>query len=281
MPTISQAITDYTTRLEQAGVDAPRLDARLLVQHALQCVHEDIIRDSDKPLSDEQALAIQSLMQRRLNREPLSHIVGYRNFWKHRFIVTSDVLDPRPDSETLIEAALEYAPYRSEIKRIIEFGVGSGCLILSLLSEYQEAEGIGIDISEAALKIARKNAEQLHLQSRTQFLCSNWAKTLQTDCDMIISNPPYIAENDLDQLLPEVKAYEPEWALSGGVDGLAAYRELMPHIRRCLKRGGIAILELGAQQAEPVLVIAKDEGLVLKALRCDLGGIERALVLTH
>lgn len=269
------------TKLNAAGVENPMLDARLLLQHALDCAHEDLVRDADRQLSVDEQVRYHQLVARRCAREPLSHITGKRAFWKDEFLVSSDVLDPRPDSETLIEVLLMRRSDRKAPLVILDFGTGSGCLLLSLLREYEQAHGTGIDKSKAALEMAQRNAKALKLDDRSNFIESNWGETLQSHYDMIVSNPPYIAEHDCLTLAPEVKDYEPMLALSGGADGLACYRVLMPHIARCLKRDGIAAVELGAGQNHAVTEIANAAGLKVSEVIADFGGINRVLVLNH
>jgi release factor glutamine methyltransferase len=266
-------------QLEQAGIETPELDARLLMQHALDMSREMLVASPDRSVSDAELERLQMIVSRRAAREPLAQIIGVKGFWRDDFIVTRDVLTPRPDSETLIEALLQQRPDRLQPYEILDFGAGSGCLLLSLLREYPNAKGTGIDQSEAALDIARQNAKRLGLQERTDFRRGNWGETLQTRYDMIISNPPYIAELDFSALAPEVREYEPKTALTGGTDGLAAYRDLLPHLARCLKPSGISAVELGAGQACAVSEIAAETGLTVVATIPDLGGIDRALII--
>lgn len=265
--------------LAAAEVESPALDARLLLQHAIGCTHEELVRDDDRALTSDEMTRYEALISRRAAREPLSHIIGRRAFWKDEFIVSADVLDPRPDSECLIEALLARRPDRMMPLKILDFGTGSGCLLLSLLREYPIATGLGIDISPAALNIASGNAEALGLANRAEFRLGSWGETLQTRYDMIVSNPPYIAEHECLTLAPEVKDFEPLLALSGGADGLACYQLLLPHMARCLKPGGIAAVELGAGQDQAVAAITHRAGLNVSAVIADLAGIKRALIL--
>ncbi len=266
-------------RLQSAGIASARLDARLLVQHALGISHEQLIAEDDRRVLPHEVATIERLMVRRLAREPLAQIIGRKAFWRDEFIVSADVLSPRPESETLIDGLLQHCRNEATPETILDFGTGSGCLLLSLLREYPQARGMGVDISPAALAVARQNAVQLGLAGRAEFQQGNWGETLQTSYDMIISNPPYIAECDVSALAPEVVMYEPEWALTGGPDGLAAYRALLPHLARALKPGGIAAMECGEGQATAVADLAAHNELSLVTVMPDLRGIRRALIM--
>lgn len=279
--TFQSALNEAAKHLAQAGVETPALDARLLLQQVLNVDHAAMIRDSNAALTPEYHQQYETVIARRAAREPMAHILGTRDFWKDTFVVSADVLTPRPDSETLIEAMLDAVPNRNAPYTIADLGTGSGCLLISLLGEYPNASGVGVDASEAALVVAKKNAKVLLSSGRIKFLSSDWCSALQTQFDMIISNPPYIAENEILALAPEVVKHEPRLALSGGEDGLRAYCQLMPQIKKHLAPHGVAVLELGQGQAEAVTNVALDYALVVSDIRCDLAGIERAIVLTH
>ncbi len=279
--TIQAALQGATFRLKSAGVETAALDARLLLQAAMDMDHATIIRDSHLVIPAAQYDVFMRNVERRAAREPMSHILGTRDFWKDSFYVSRDVLTPRPDSETLIEAMLDIVPDKNAHYTIADLGTGSGCLLISLLREYPNARGVGVDASEAALAIAKKNAENLLSSGRAEFLSSDWCSALQTRFDMIISNPPYIVENEISTLAPEVKKHEPWLALCGGKDGLRAYCQLMPQIQKHLAPHGVAVLELGQKQAQVVTNIASDHALIVSDIRCDLAGIERAIVLKH
>lgn len=279
--TIQSALNSALLLLKSADIETAALDARLLLQAAMNIDHADIIREPERMIADEEHHTFMEYIQRRASRVPLAHIIGARDFWKDRFYVSADVLTPRPDSETLIEAMLDAVPDRTLPYTIADLGTGSGCLLISLLREYPNAMGVGVDVSEAALAIAKKNAAHLLSSGRINFLSSDWCNALQTSFDMIISNPPYIAENEISALAPEVVKHEPRLALVGGEDGLRAYCQLMPHIQKHLAQKGVAVLELGQGQAEAVTNLALNHALTVSEIRCDLAGIERAIVLTH
>ncbi len=264
-------------RLGAAGITRPRMEARLLLAHSLGCTVEALIREAGQEID---AGAFDALVDRRASREPLALVLGYREFWSLRFAVSPATLIPRPESETLIEAALEAFPSRTDSLRMLDLGTGTGCLLLAALHEFPEAFGTGVDRRYAAAALAGRNAEALGLAARSGFICGNWADAVQARFDLVLSNPPYIASGAIASLMPEVGRYEPRAALDGGPDGLEAYRVLISAIPRLLKEAGVAILELGAGQAEAVADLAKRRGLTT-LMRADLGGTPRALVLRN
>lgn len=256
------------------------LEARLLARHAWGFTPEELLKYHDAPITQEQAERLRALVDRRLTHEPVSHILGYRDFWRERFKVTADVLTPRPDSEALIEAVLTHYPDRSAPLRILDLGTGSGCLLLSLLHEYPHAQGTGVDISTAALAVAQHNAQALQQESRAQFFCGSWCKPLDKAdrFAIIISNPPYIAHAAMAGLMPDVVGFEPHLALHGGDDGLACYREIFSQIRPHMEADAKVVVEIGESQTNDVTAIADAQGFARVAVRHDLGGNPRALV---
>lgn len=279
--TIADALAKAVTVLKDAGVDTANLDARVLLAQVLGVGREYLVINSEFALSDEQLIAYEQMIERRMTREPVAQILGEREFWSLKFRVTPDTLVPRPDSESVIEAVLDYVPRREAKLLIADFGTGTGCLLLSLLSEFPNAHGLGVDISEAALAVAEKNAANLGLSERAHFHHAKWGEGIIGRYDVIVSNPPYIPENDIDGLAPEVAKFEPKTALAGGADGMKAYRELMPHVKRLLAVHGVAVLEFGKDQHEAVMDIASEHGLQPLELQSDLAGIIRCVVLTH
>lgn len=278
---IGEAIAEAVDALVMAGIFSAHLDARVLLAHVLGVGREYLTLNSDAYLETIELGAFHELVTRRVAREPMSHILGEREFWSLPFRVTQDTLDPRPDSETLVEAVMDMLPKRDAKLMIADFGTGTGCLLLSVLSEYPKAHGLAVDISAAALKVAEENAEQLGLSNRVFFHCANWGEDVMGRYDVIISNPPYIPDADIEKLQPEVSKYEPRNALAGGEDGLDAYRNLMSHISRLLSRQGFAALECGVGQAKDVSHIAEKHGLKTVETRKDLAGVERCVVLMH
>lgn len=231
----------------------PTREARLLMAYVLGITYEEIYLAADRLITDEEEHKFNTILQRRLKHEPLSKIMEFREFWSLPFRTTCDTLDPRPDSETLIEAVLSYYPDKSRDLRILDLGTGTGCLLLSLLSEYQNAMGIGVDRSEAAIYVAQENAINLKLDHRVAFIVSNWTDALLGTFDIVVSNPPYIRRNEI--LPPEVALYDPDLALYGGEDGLSCYRALASKIPSHITSGSRVFLEIGEGQREAITSI--------------------------
>ncbi len=265
------------SQLKEVGIENAALDARLLLQHVLGVSYETLLSD-DIAVSDGAITLYDALLQRRIKREPVAKIIGRKAFWKQEFRVNAATLDPRPDSETLIEAVLHHLPEKTRPFRILDLGTGTGCLLLSLLEEYKQAQGLGVDISEQALGVARANASALNLDGRAVFRVSNWFEQVGGMFDVIVCNPPYIPEKDADALMPEVRKYDPFVALFAGVDGMEGYRTLLPHMVRHMEPDGLLVMELGAGQCEAVKLLAEKHGLQVVDTRADLSGIARALV---
>ncbi len=266
------ALRDATLALRDAGFDNPAFEARLLVAHVLGVAHNDLTGLAREP--DPEHLA--PLLTRRLAHEPMALILGHQGFWTLDFEVSPATLIPRADSETLIEAALASHP---GARRILDLGTGTGCLLLAALSEYRGAWGLGIDRVPRAAALAARNARRNGLQDRAAFLCGSWADAIEGRFDLVLSNPPYIPSADIAGLMPEVACHEPGSALDGGADGLDAYRVLIERLPGLLTEGGTAIFELGIGQPEAVAALAVAAGFASPALRCDLGGIARAIIL--
>lgn len=267
-------------RLCAAGIDTPQLDARLLVAAALGLKPDALRLADDRPIAADGEARIEALVARRIEaREPVSRILGRREFWSLDFRVTPDVLDPRPDSETLVEAALALVPNRSAPLRVLDLGTGSGCLLLAVLLERPSAAGLGIDASEAALAVARENAARLGFAERARFQRGDWGRGLAERFDLILCNPPYIAERERPALAPEVARHDPPEALFAGPDGLDAYRAILPDLPRLLADGGRALLEIGATQAGAVSELARRAGLDVLEIKRDLAKRERCIVL--
>jgi release factor glutamine methyltransferase len=273
--TVAQALRCGAAGL--AGIaDNPRLEARLLLAHALGVTRNDLIRDPDRPVD---VTVFGTLLARRAVREPLALIIGRREFWSMEFQVSPVTLIPRPDSETLIEAALAVVADACAPRKIIDLGTGTGCLLLALLKEFPSAFGIGLDLSADAATLAKANAMHLGLANRAAFVAGDWTDAISGRFDLIISNPPYIRGSDIAALMPEVACHEPKRALDGGLDGYDAYRAIIPKLKHHLEPNGTAILELGFGQAEYVTDLAREAGLK-PSLRLDLTKIPRAIVLT-
>jgi release factor glutamine methyltransferase len=278
MPRIGGALCDAARELRGAGVDSARRDARLIMGAVLDQDVATIIGHPDRDLTAGQWARFRDLIARRRARRPLSQVLGRREFWGLEFRVNEHVLDPRPDSECLVEAVLERVRNRLAPIRVLDLGTGSGCLLLSLLRELPAATGLGIDLSGKALDVARANAGALGLAGRTEFRLGSWFAGVDGSFDVVISNPPYIRTADIDGLMPEVARHEPRMALDGGSDGLECYRQLGGDLSDFLNPAGLAALEIGAGQADEVAAILAAGGLAPAARRRDLQGHVRVLV---
>lgn len=288
---ISEALKLAKSRLVE--IDGGAFDALLLLMQATSLSKEKIVFEPDFLLDETQQKKFFALIERRKNREPVSHLIGKREFFGREFLVTRDVLDPRPDSEILVELALQHA---AENSRILELGVGSGCLIITLLASLPDAAGVGIDVSAKALKIARENAEKNGVASRLKLiesdlftglgtLSSSSAKNKKAELELrdpkkfnlIISNPPYISTAEIGNLQDEVRLFEPRMALDGGSDGLNFYRRISAEAKKFLAENGAVIVEIGYGQKEKTAEIFASHGFQLIESKRDLVGIERAL----
>jgi len=261
-----------------ATSDTPRLDAELLMAHALGVERQALLLDPGRFVVPEDYA---SLVATRMAHTPMAYILGYRDFWTIRIEVGPGVLIPRPDSETLVEACLDFARHEREEgwpSRVLDLGTGPGTLLLAVLSEFPAASGVGVDASEFALAYARDNAADLGIADRTEFRAGDWGAGIDGPFDLILCNPPYIGDHEI--LMPDVANHEPAEALFAGADGLADYRRIIPDLPRLLGPGGIAVLEIGASQHISVGRLAEAAGFDV-ACRQDLGGRDRALILSR
>ena len=275
--TLVQAWSMAKSRLEAAGLAGPVIDARLLVEAAAEATRADIVGDPHRALSAEQEATLLDYLARRERREPVSHILGRRGFWKIMLRVTPDVLTPRPDTETVVEVALRTFP-ETAAWSVLDLGVGSGAILLAILADRPAARGLGIDVSEEALAVARDNAASLGLAGRAAFLRSDWTTGLGDETfDLVVSNPPYIATDVIETLEPEVRDHEPRQALEGGADGLDAYRLLAPEILRVLKPGGRFAVEIGYDQKDAVEALFREAGAFNVATVRDLADRDRVV----
>lgn len=267
---------DIRRRFEAAGIDSPVIDARLLLEMGAGVARMDIITDPRRELTATQIAAVETLVTRRLAREPMAHIVGRKAFWTLDLAVSPDVLIPRPETELLVETALTLiAP--DEPARVLDLGVGSGAILLAVLEERANATGLGVDSSAAALAVAQANANALGMGARVELRLGDWGMGIDEEFDLVLSNPPYIATGDIAGLAPEVADHEPRSALDGGSDGLDAYRAILPRLRGLLRAGGDFCFEVGAGQADAVGAMARAVGLETQPPRVDLGGIARVV----
>ncbi len=281
MEALATLIDRAAVELRAAGIGAPRREARLLAALALDSGGEALIADPERPVGERDADRFRRLVARRAAREPLSRIRGRREFWSLEFALGPSTLDPRPDSETLVEAALERLPADRDAT-VLDCGTGTGCLLVAVLSERPRATGIGIDIDPDAVALARANAARCGQAARARFDVADWRDPAAPPAgpfDLVLANPPYIPSASIAGLAPEVARYDPRTALDGGADGLDAFRSLGPVLARLLASDGHAVVEIGAGQADEAAAILGAAGLAEADRKCDLAGIPRCLIL--
>ncbi len=282
--TFGKAFAETAGLLRRAGIETPELDARLLLCHAAGLTHEAYIARAGQELAADAAAQLDALIARRLQREPVSRIVGCREFYGREFLVDRHTLDPRPDTETLVETALELVEnegWRDRPLNLLDLGTGTGCILVTLLAELPKARGLGTDISIGALALAAANAQRHGVADRASFVASDWLDGVDGSFDLIVSNPPYIPSAEMPGLSQEVARHDPRTALDGGVDGLDAYRHIAARTAQALAPGGRILVEIGSGQAEAVAEIFREAGLDLEgeaAIRRDLAGRPRVVV---
>ncbi len=262
-------------RLTSAGVEIPGLEARLIAARIFGCDIATLIGNPERTVDPRRVAQFEEALQRRLRQEPLAYIVGEREFWSLPLRVTRDTLIPRPDTETLVQAALAWCATRGGAPLILDLGTGSGCLLLALLVELPAARGVGVDISRPALAVARANAERLGVGSRAAFVCADWASPLAGRFDLVVCNPPYIADSEWDALAADVRDFEPALALRGGSDGMQAYRRILSELPRLLAPNGSAFVELGGVSAAEVAGLAAAYDMHPHEITNDLAGRAR------
>jgi release factor glutamine methyltransferase len=279
--TVDQARRQLAHQFRGAGLDSPELDARLLVGHVLGLDHAALAAQSGRTLGVAEMEAIAAVATRRLAHEPVARIVGSKEFWGLPLRLNAETLVPRPETETVVEAALDaLGRGRQRAMRVADLGTGSGALLLALLSELlPSAFGVGTDLSLPALDCARHNAAALGLDARASFVACDYAAALKPPFDLVVANPPYVARGDIVTLAPEVGLFDPPRALDGGVDGLDAYRAIASDMQRLLSPQGLLVLELGAGQRDAVIELFAAAGLAPGPCRHDLSGIARALLV--
>ena len=276
--TRSVALKSAAARLAAAGLEAPARDARALLLAAASLRPVDLTLDPDAPLDAASAVRLDGFIARRLAREPVTRIVGERGFWTLDLLVAPDVLDPRADTETLIETALSlFGHRRAESLRILDLGSGSGALLCALLAEFENAFGVAVDLSPAACAASKANLAHCGLAARAAVLRGDWARAIEARFDLVVSNPPYIPAADIASLDPEVRLHDPALALDGGADGLDCYRAIAREAPRLMRAKGAVILEAGAGQAADIAEFLAAAGLEIAMVRDDLGGHARAV----
>jgi len=277
MSTLRELLSRTENRLAAAGIETPDLDARFLIEGALRLSPAEIRLNSARAVSDEERTRVERFVERRAAHEPVGRILGRRDFWTLELALSPATLEPRPDTETVVEATLAVLPNRTAPLRLLDLGTGTGCLLLALLAELPNATGLGIDISPEAVETAGGNAARNGLADRARFRVGNWGEGLERSFDIVVSNPPYIPTRTIDELSPEVRLFDPLRALDGGLDGLDAYRIIAAQAPGLLNPGGTLALEVGWDQAAVVAELVGAAGLSVSGVFRDLGGIERCV----
>lgn len=278
--TINKILDSGTKKLISVGISGARRDARILLAKALDKNSEYLISNPNVIVEKKLESLFLNYINRRCNREPVSKIVGEKLFWKNSFLVNSDVLDPRPDSELIIESVIKYNKFKDKEVKILDIGTGSGALLLSLLSEFPGSQGVGIDKSLNAIKLAKKNSLRQGLSKSSNFAVMDWCEGLNAEFDIIISNPPYIPSAEIETLCPEVRLFDPELALNGGSDGLKKIEIVLNFIPNILKKSGFAVLEIGHNQLSSVEKKIMSNRLKINEIFRDLSGFDRCIVVS-
>jgi len=276
--TIGSALDAAAAALTTAGFDEPRRRARRLLAAALRLRAAAVFARPETVLTASEKARAVAMLSRMLAREPLSRIIGQREFWGLEFMLSADTLDPRPESESLVEALVSRLPDRARPYRFLDLGTGTGCLLLALLTEFPRAIGVGVDVAVGAAVTARHNAERLGLGERAHFVVGNWAGAIAGRFAAVVANPPYIPTPAIGGLMPEVREYDPQRALDGGADGLVAYRAIAADLPRLLLPDGLFVAEIGLGQAKAVAPILAQNGLAIDGFAADLGSIIRCVV---
>jgi release factor glutamine methyltransferase len=276
--TLVKAWTAAKERLKDAGIEQPAIDARLMLEVAADVTRTEIVTDPYRRLTVQQWETLDDYLTRRARREPVSHIIGRKGFWKILLQVNKNVLTPRPETEVIVDEVLKAFPETMAFS-MLDLGVGSGTILLAVLAERPAAKGLGVDVSEEALAVARENAANLDLNTRCALLRGDWTAGLgDAGFDLVVSNPPYIASHVIETLEPEVRDHEPRLALDGGPDGLNAYRQLAPEILRVLKPAGLFAVEIGYDQSADVEALFRAAGATNVRTIKDLSTHDRVVI---
>lgn len=279
--TLGALMAEAVAALREAGIENARMDARILLSSAAEVDGSRIAAWPEDLVAHDRVAKFRDMVARRLKREPVSRILGQRDFWRYSFKLSAETLDPRPDSETIVELALDWLEDR-DAPTVVDFGTGTGCLILSIIGDLQNARGLGVDISPGAVACARENAYRLDLADQVDFRVSDWDSAIteaerQDGFDLVVSNPPYITRDDMEILSPDVREYDPRVALTDEGDGLGAYRILSQVAFSLVKPAGFVIFEIGQGQEDDVACLLVEAGFVGVEYREDLGGIVRCV----
>ena len=258
------------------GIETPELDARIILKEVLSLDDKDLILKESLDIPNELIEKIIAIESRRLNGEPISKIFKKRDFYNSTFLISNDVLDPRPETELIVEIANNFIN-KNEVKNILDLGTGSGCILLSILKENKMINGLGIDLSKDAISIAKQNSKKLNLETQSNFLISNWMSSVNYKYDLVVSNPPYIASEDIKKLSKSVKIYDPILSLDGGDDGLNSYRLIASDLKRVVSKNALIIIEIGYNQSLQVIDIFKKNDFKLIKKYNDINGLDRVL----
>jgi release factor glutamine methyltransferase len=278
METRDTLVAGVTVALSAAGFEEPRRHACRLVASALGISRADLFGNPDRAVDEQQISRIRVMLGRMVAREPLSRILGTREFWGLEFALSAETFDPRPETETVVDVVLRRNPDRCAPLRFLDLGTGTGCLLLALLGEFPAAIGVGIDIAEGAVSTATCNALALGFANRALFVVGDWGAAVSAEFNAVVANPPYIPSGDLWLLPREVACHDPWRALDGGEDGLMAYRAIATHLPRLLASNGIFVTEVGVDQADAVGAVMRNNGLALDGIEKDLAGISRCVI---
>jgi len=273
---LSELQKKITKILAEGGIETNSLDARIILKEIFNFDEKELILNSDLILSESKISKVQKIITRRLNFEPVSKIFGKRDFYNSTFSISDDVLDPRPETENIVEIANNFILEKG-YESFIDLGTGSGCIILSILKENKNLTAVGVDISIDAINIAKKNSKDMNLEKRSSFLVSNWLSSIYSSYDLIISNPPYIPSDEIITLSKTVKNFDPLISLDGGQDGLKCYKEIAQDINRVINKNGRVILEIGYNQAHDVIKIFESKEFKLLKIYNDINGLNRIL----
>lgn len=273
---LSELQKKITKILAEGGIETNSLDARIILREIFNFDEKELILNSDLILSESKISKVQKIITRRLNFEPVSKIFGKRDFYNSTFSISDDVLDPRPETENIVEIANNFILEKG-YESFIDLGTGSGCIILSILKENKNLTAVGVDISIDAIDIAKKNSKDMNLEKRSSFLVSNWLSSIYNSYDLIISNPPYIPSDEIITLSKTVKNFDPLISLDGGQDGLKCYKEIAQDINRVINKNGRVILEIGYNQAHDVIKIFESKEFKLLKIYKDINGLNRIL----
>lgn len=282
--TLKALYRDLIKQFEAAGIDTPDLDARFIIEERTIFDWSDIVTRPDSPIDDSTKDLILSDAKCRLDGVPLSRIYGQREFWGLNFSLSEDTLDPRPDTELIIDLALQRFSSEKPL-RILDLGTGSGCILVSLLSEFPNATGYGVDLSFGAIKMAKHNAHENNCENRAHFICGSWGDAIMAQnpaqsFDLIASNPPYISNRVIPTLSRDVQNHDPILGLDGGDDGLEAYKKIFPQLKLLLRKGGTGLFEIGYDQQIDVMRLAEDAGFALRTVHQDLARNPRVVEIS-